>query len=543
MDIITIRDVLDQVIRGQVRIPAFQRGFVWEPDRVAYLMDSIYKGYPFGSLLFWRTREQLRVERDLGPFELPEPKADYPVDYVLDGQQRLTSIFGVFQSELSMKPDVAWLNIYFDLKADTGAQDTQFAALAPNEIDNARHFPLKSLFDTVAYRTATKGLSDELAERIDKMQAVFKETRIPVQFSHTGDRATVAIIFERINRQGVELDTLQLLSAWTWSEDFALQEQFADLAEELTPFGFRDVGEDTTLLLRCCSAVLTKDASPEALVNLNGAKVRESFDSIMNGVRYAVDYLRMNFKAEDLANLPFSTMLIPLSVFFAVSGNKEMKYSNEQRTTINRWFWRSAFSRRYSSGVIRNLNTDIAEMANLRDGTPSALGDFTTAVDAKFFLENDFVIGTVNTKTFILMLAQYAPLSFVSGAPIDLANCLKQANRTEFHHLMPKDYVKKEYDNARFSPLSNMAFLSRSDNRFLGGEKPSKYRAKMPTNITEVLEHALCPESLFSDQYVRFSLDRAYLLAEAAFTLCDIPDQERQKRRDAISSEASKSKR
>src|SRR3954469_3391758 len=112
MDTITIREILDQILRGQIRIPAFQRGFVWEPDRVAYLMDSIYKVYPFGSLLFWRTREKLKFERDLGPFVLPEPKADYPVDYVLDGQQRVTSIFGVFQSELEMVNRNSWLNIF-----------------------------------------------------------------------------------------------------------------------------------------------------------------------------------------------------------------------------------------------------------------------------------------------------------------------------------------------------------------------------------------------------------------------------------------------
>ncbi|ARO88034.1 DUF262 domain-containing protein [Nitrosospira lacus] len=85
-----------------MRIPAFQRGFVWEPDRVAYLMDGIYKGFPFGSLLFWRTKEELKTERDLGPFKLPPPVEDYPVDYVLHGQQRITSIFGVFQTELAL---------------------------------------------------------------------------------------------------------------------------------------------------------------------------------------------------------------------------------------------------------------------------------------------------------------------------------------------------------------------------------------------------------------------------------------------------------
>jgi hypothetical protein len=533
MDIITIRDILDQVHRGQIRIPAFQRGFVWEPDRVAYLMDSIFKCYPFGSLLFWRTREKLRIERDLGPFELPEPKADYPVDYVLDGQQRITSIFGVFQTDLTMKSDTNWFDVYFDLKADKGAQDTQFVAISESEFDSTRHFPLKTLFDTVAYRTATKSLEDNVALQVDQMQAVFKETRIPVQFSYTEDRATVAIIFERINRQGVELDTLQLLSAWTWSEEFALQQQFSDLADELAPFGFKAVGDDTTLLLRCCSAVLMGDASPDALVALNGAKVREEFDAILNGVKYAVDYLRMNFKAESLANLPFSTMLIPLSVFFAVPGNKEVKYSDEQRRVINRWFWRSAFSRRYSSGVIRNLNIDIAEINKLKCGETTTLGEFNVAIDARFFISNDFGIGNVNTKTFILMLAQFAPLSFVSGAPVDLAKTLKDANRTEFHHLMPRDYLKEQFKTARHSPLANMAFLSRSDNRHLGGVPPSKYRTKMSSNVGEILKHALCPEVIFSDHYVKFALERAKILAEAAYELCDISEEERIKRRES----------
>src|SRR5258708_36020480 len=98
MEAITIREILDQVLRGQIRILAFQRGLVWEPDRVAYLMDSIYKRYPFGSLLFWRTKEKLRVERDLGPFKLPDPQSDYPIDYVLDRQQHVTALLGDFQS-------------------------------------------------------------------------------------------------------------------------------------------------------------------------------------------------------------------------------------------------------------------------------------------------------------------------------------------------------------------------------------------------------------------------------------------------------------
>src|SRR5207247_2055708 len=125
-----------------------------------------------------------------------------------------------------------------------------------------------------------------------------------------------------------------------------------------------------------------------------------------------------------------------------VEGNMETKYSDAQRLRINRWFWRSAFSRRYSSGVLRSLKTDIEEMAKLRDGGATTLGNFTVTIGPEFFIENIFGMGNVNTKSFILMLAQAAPRSFISGAPVDLADKLRESNRTEFHHLMPRSFLK-----------------------------------------------------------------------------------------------------
>ncbi|MGH9515508.1 MAG: GmrSD restriction endonuclease domain-containing protein [Terriglobales bacterium] len=521
METITIREIIDQVLRGQIRIPAFQRGFVWEPDRVAYLMDSIYKKYPFGSLLFWRTKEKLKVERDLGPFTLPEPQADYPIDYVLDGQQRVTAIFGVFQTDLAMVNPIPWENIYFDLGADTNAQDPQFVALSEDEVNFKRHFPLNTIFDTSSYRKATKDFDDDTAKRIDDMQAVFKETQIPRQLSSTDDKATVAIIFERVNRQGVPLDTLQLLSAWTWSEDFQLHEQFTELSEQLGPFGFAEVGEDTNLLLRCCAAVLVKDAAPEALMGLNGQTVRDNFKRILNGVKGAVDYLRSNFNVFSLANLPFPTVLVPLSVFFAADGNEEAKYTDEHRQAINRWFWRTAFSKRYSAGVLRNLKADIDDMEKMRDGKEHTLGVFQMSVSDAFFTDNIFGMGNVNTKSFILMLAQARPRSFISGAPLNLAEKLRESNRTEFHHLMPRAFLKSSgQTHPSDSVLANFAFLSRADNRELGGAPPSEYLSKMAKNVDEILASALCPEQLFDDEYEPFLLLRSSVLTKKANELC-----------------------
>ncbi|WP_437996884.1 DUF262 domain-containing protein [Sorangium sp. So ce185] len=522
MDSLTIREVIDTVLRGQIRIPAFQRGFVWEPDRVAYLMDSIYKQYPFGSLLFWRTKEQLKSERELGPFDLPAPTADYPIDYVLDGQQRITSIFGVFQNELPIARPELWRDVYFDLGATSNAQETQFCALLPTEVIEGRHFPLKTLFDTTAYRKATAAFDEVTAKRVDDMQSVFKEMRVPLQMFRTEEKAAVAIIFERVNRQGVPLDTLQLLSAWTWSEEFQLQSQFEELAEQLAPFGFKDVGVDANLLLRCCSAILHGDASPDSLMKLNGGQVRQRFVEVTNGVKGAVDYLRTNCNVHALGYIPFAAILVPLSVFFAVPGDQEVKYSDDQRRTIDRWFWRTAFSKRYANAVLRNLNTDIEEMKKLKEGKPSALGGFAVSIQESFFIENGFTMGTANTNTFVLLLAKQSPRSFVSGAAIDLGEKLRRSNRAEFHHLMPKAFVEASKQAKAASPncLANFAFISRADNRQLGGEAPSVYRAKMPTDVAPILAGAVCPPSLFADKYGPFIVERAKLLRAAAEDLC-----------------------
>lgn len=514
MDSITIREVVEQIESGQIRVPAFQRGFVWEPERVAQFIDSLYKGYPFGALLFWRTNEQLKSERALGPFTLPAPKADYPIDYVLDGQQRVTSVYATFQTTHLVNQQPEWKDIYFDYSLPDEAQEPQFFALGSDEVDPARHFPIQVIFDTVAYRKSTKSLDDQLATRIDNMQARFKEGRLPVQMFRTEDKGTVAVIFERINRQGVPLDTLQLLSAWTWSEDFQLQSQFEELIDELESKGFDTGILDENVLLRCAAAVLVASPRPETIVSIPGEQVRNRFDEVVNGVLGALDFLEMNLGLRRVDNLPFQTILVPLSVFFAISGNKQVVVTDEQRVRILKWFWKVSFARRYSSGVIRHLEDDIKAMLQLKGGQQSNLGGFAANVGDSFFLDNEFGIRNVNTKSFVLMLAQQKPLSFVSGTPVDLNAKLKEYNNAEFHHMMPKAFIKSVgISQTPVNCLANHCFLSRSENKHLGGVAPSQYRAKMPANVDEILQRAICPEALFQDKLDEFAQERAKMLS------------------------------
>jgi hypothetical protein len=527
MESITIREIIEQVESGQIRIPAFQRGFVWEPERVAQFIDSIYKGYPFGSLLLWRTSEKLKIERQLGPFILPGPKEDYPIDYVLDGQQRVTSAYATFQTThaLEKSDDSDWKEIFFDFSLPNDVQDLQFFALGPDEVDKSKHFPMRVVFDTTAYRKATKAFDEKLALRIDEMQARFKEARLPAQIHRTDEKSTVAVIFERINRQGVPLDTLQLLSAWTWSEDFQLQTEFSDLIDEVSSKGFDARSFDENLLLRCAAAVLVGNPRPDAIVAIPGEQVRKRFDEVLNGILGALDFCEMNFGIRRIDNLPFQTLLVPLSVFFAVSGTKQIVINGEQRETILKWFWRVSFARRYSSGVIRHLEDDIKGMLQLKGGQKSNLGNIPGGITDDFFIQNSFGIGNVNTKTFILMLAHQKPLSFVSGMPVDVNSKLKDYNNAEFHHMMPRAFLKAAGDAPGWmNSLANHCFLSRAENKELGGVAPSEYRKKMPKNVDQILERAICPASLFADQFSKFVKERARMLTDAANALIAIED-------------------
>ena len=516
----SIRALTDDILKGAIRIPAFQRDFVWDFDHVAYLMDSIYKKYPFGSLLFWRTKNRLSSDKKLGFFKLPEAPDEYPVNYVLDGQQRITSIFSVFQTELEPLSD-KWPEIYFNIVSDHDYQESLFSPQDSPNLD--KHFPLSCLFDPVKYRRATDRFvsKPDVLKIIDDLQARFKEVSIPVQILTTEERSSVAIVFERINRLGMELDTLQLLSAWTWNEDFDLLDAFHDLKDELEEFGFASVGEDTNLILRCASAILTGDSSPDRLIDTNGAKVRESFPSVKNGILGAIDFFRNQLKVANLKCLPFSALLTPLSVFFAEPDGKDVTYSAATHQIIKRWFWKSCFSRRYTSQPKKTTQRDIQAFKNLKVGLKSNLDDIAIDITEDFFTKNVFKISSSTTKTFILMLVNSRPRSLVSGSDVDVDKVLQKYNRGEFHHLFPKSYLSDNYiDDDKINCLANFAIISGADNRKISKKKPSDYRNLCINNadtMQEILESALCPASLFKDDnYDEFLKDRATILLKKA---------------------------
>ena len=243
---------------------------------------------------------------------------------------------------------------------------------------------------------------------------------------------------------------------------------------------------------------------------------------MVNGIKGAIDFLRAQLGVETLKNMPYPTMLIPLSVFFAVPGQKQIVVSDAQRRTLVRWFWRSCFVERYSGQTNRVAKTDIDEMVNLRKDRACDLGTFTTQVDPEFFLRNVFRLSTARTATFVLLLATASPRSFISGGPVKLSEVLQAYNRHEFHHMYPQAALRDDgVDPDAISSLANMCFLSRADNNKIRRSRPSEYRDMMPDGqaLDQILSAAFTSDVLFSDDYEAFRADRAGRLAEAATRL------------------------
>lgn len=516
---LSIRKLVDRISTGDIRIPAFQRDFVWEPDQVAFLLDSIYKGFPIGTVILWRTDKRLSTEKKLGHFRLPEPHKNYPVNYVLDGQQRLTSLFSVFQTEL--KPESAeWVDIYFDMQAKENLQESLFLALDRPEVDLARHFPVKTLFDSVAYRQATKDLDEEKALIIDQLQSRFKEYLVPNETFETDDRNKVAIVFERINRAGTDLNVFELLSAWSWSDDFALVDKFSALQESIADHGFADLCDDKDLQLKICAGVITGETTPNKILDLQGSEIRARFAEIERGILGALDFLKKQAGVSQYKLLPFPGVLVPLSVFFATDKTDGYVYKTKQKKALLTWFWRSVFTRRFSADVNQRQSADIYELLQLKKN-PNYKIKLPRAENKIDFAKSGFNIGTANSRALVLLLSSAAPHSFLSGAKVDTDKVLKKASKHEFHHIFPKKYLlDRSYVNEEINCLANICFLTRGDNNTIKDKSPREYLNLMDDDSRDqYLEEAFCPLNMANLDFKKFVAQRAALLEAHAMTL------------------------
>lgn len=498
--------LLADVTKGNIKIPVFQRDYVWEDDQIMSLLDSIYMGYPVGSLLLWSTKVALHHERNVGGFKLPATPEDFPVNYVLDGQQRLTTLYGVFHSDADTSlPELARR---FDVCFVPETEEFVHVSVAnPDKSIN-----LRKILDTTKLLPELQRFSKSDQEKIATVTERFKDYEFPVVTIKDRTNQEVCRVFQRINSSGTSLSTLELLAAWTWSDQFDLRNEIQGLLDRLADKGYEGVGE--TVVMRCLSSVMSGKIEPDSLVDEDPEKLVAGMATVKQAMFAAIDFLEAEFSIKNFVFVPFPIMIVPLVKFFSFT----LKPFGEQRLSLCKWFWNCCFSQRYKAGTNTYVLEDLALMQKIAK-KENIDGSFHLSVEPGFF-KRTWRINSTAAKAAICLLAQYQPRSFLNGSRVDLGSTLSAYNARQFHHVYPKAFLATAGIPFHESNIiANVCLLTASDNNYISDRDPKDYFGEIPKDSkNDIFAAALIPNE-FSDgdkTYAAFIEARGELLAKAA---------------------------
>ena len=470
------------------------------------LLDSIYRGYPVGSLLLWSTKESLDHERNVGGFVLPKTPEDYPVNYVLDGQQRLTTLYGVFNSDTETVDKE--LADRFNVSFVPETEEFVHHSVA----DHKTSINLRVILDTTKLLPELPRFSDPLKTRIATLTERFKDYEFPVVTIKDRTNQEVCRVFQRINSSGTSLSTLELLAAWTWSEQFDLRNEIETLIDRLADRGYEQL--DESLLMRCLAAVVLNRIDSDELVDVPPSDLIDGMSRLKQAAYAAVDFLDFELKIKNVVFIPFPIMLVPLMGFFA----RTLKPTASQLNGLRRWFWHCSFTQKYKAGTNTAVMADLHDMQALSAGA-SVFDELDAAIDPDIFMKT-WRINSTAAKAAICLLAQLAPRSFISGQAVDLGTAMAAYNSREFHHIYPKAYLAAQgIPFHESNVIANVCFLTSADNRQISDANPVDYTAKIPTQLKPAIAAAALIQIGALDgsrPYVDFIRQRASDMADAA---------------------------
>jgi hypothetical protein len=464
-----LASLLSDVERGNIKIPVFQRQYIWTDEQIISLLDSIYRGYPVGSLLMWSTKEELKHERNVGGFKLPDTPEDYPVNYILDGQQRLTTLYGVFNSDQKTADmDLAErFNICYVPDEDIFSHNS-----ATEEKDRIQ---LNKILDTTKLLAELPKFNDVQKEKIAKLTEAFKDYEFPIVTIRDRTNKEVCSIFQRINSSGTPLSSMELLTAWTWSDKFDLRREIETLLDKLSDKGYEKI--DQPLLMRILASLTIGSIDQNDLVDVNPDTLVSGVTDLKEAIFAAVDFLEGQLKIRNIVFVPFPIMIIPIVNFYA----KIKKPSAIQFTQLKKWFWQCALTQRYKAGTNRLVMEDLEKFKLVLNGqTP--FDDTSITVKSELF-NSSWRINSTAAKAALCLMAQLRPKSFLTGAEVDLGSVLSAYNARQFHHIYPKGHLNtKSISFHEANVISNICFLSATENNQISDSAPEDYFKKIPPN-------------------------------------------------------------
>ena len=517
--------VMSGIEFGTLKIPQFQREFVWPREKSAKLIDSILKGFPIGTFILWKTKEQLRFVKEIGGQTLPPtPKGDYS-EQILDGQQRLTSLYAACKGltvTRDERPD-HFRDIFVDLDADAGDDaEAPIVAIAPQgDVASAEKDGhcvrlvdlLSGEFELLMKLDATR--RQQLQTYQQRLQT-YQFSMILIQDAPI-DVATE--IFTRINVSGQPLSVFEIMVAKTYDHEsgFDLSERYKALRTRLEAVDYGTI--PPAALLQLTSLLMVGQCQKQDILRLNTAEFRKTWRTVEDAVEAACDYFRSYFRIPVSKLLPYAALIVPFGYFFAIA-DKEPK--GDMRKWMRELFWRISLSGRYTSAAETKLAVDIKRVQEvLQNKEP----DYDEGMDLSAgSIESNgyFNTGRSFIKAILCLYAYQQPESFASGAKVRVANdWLKRANSRNYHHFFPRAYLKRRGEESWYiNHVANITIVDDYLNkREIKAKAPSVYMKAFRTensHIEETMKTHLIDLDTFGvweNDYDLFFRERCKLIA------------------------------
>jgi hypothetical protein len=465
-----IKDIFDELEKGNLKIPKFQRGYVWERSKIVKLLNSIHSQYPIGSFFIWDAGlEYGHFCKEITELDFPEEPQANKYSFILDGQQRITSLYVALKGKKFN--GINFASICFNLEKNV---------FQIPRLKNEKHnIPCWKLFDTREYGNVyAEYITDrQKAETWQICQDIFANYPISVIFSLGMDLEQVVKIFERINQGGKKLTLFDLVHASTWSREFDLREKIKTFNNEdnIKSFG----GLVNEIFTQSLALNAFDDCSNRNQLNLTSDKCSELWNQTTECLRLTIDFLK-EFGVRFIDFIPYSSFLPIIQYYFFKSGRNNVGF--DHKSYIENWFWTSTFSQRFSSSSLTKMKDDAGWIYNL---TKNKLEDNTFVVSLtikelrKIRMQNQSVI----KNGVLCLMALENPVDFDNGQIVilDRSNVSK-SNSKENHHFFPYSLRNKfGVDNNEINSLLNFAFISSRLNKAISNNSPSKYMDKYQT--------------------------------------------------------------
>lgn len=557
---IPISTLVDMYKRGELRLPEIQRHYVWRATRVRDLLDSLYRGYPSGSILMWETDEPVptregAVQQDSSAF--------LGRKLLLDGQQRLTSLAAVINGEpVQVRGRKRPIDILFNLEHPDGPPkemlevegDTE-SLLTPDDEDADEsedgdsdstvtdHFknltfvvssraleaqphwvPVSEVFKTndntnFLRKAGVTTLDDPKLQRYTERLTRLRQIRNYAYVVHVLERAMsyqeVTEIFVRVNSLGAKLRSSDLALAQITSRWPNLLKQLEEFQEECEESYFTiDLGQ----LVRAIVVFATKQCLFHTVGKTSVVDLQRGWEEAKEGLRFAINFLRTNVGIED-ESLLSSPMFI--HVLAAISRVKDNRLSAEEQCSLIHWLLvanaRGHFSRGSTETV---LNEDLGLI--FRNSEASTLLEPLKRQFGRLHIEpNDLINRGANSPLFslaYLALKDAGAKDWFSGLGLSLTH-QGRLHFIQWHHIHPKSLLKAAgFETGEINEIANMAFITGQTNRRISNKQPAEYLAEIArVQGQQALDTQLIPndpELLQIKNYHDFLNVRRNLLAD-----------------------------